>query len=239
MIIRVPGLDLFTVKAYQFRERGDSRHRGYARGNSETLPGAVAAIYAVRKLPAWRIAFTNTGNTTVSVMLNFSIHDKHGKRDDFAKVVRNLNPQEPADMDVTLSRKADKIFLDTVEVFGDDELISRTQVNRFLPRVTRGPKAWMVALALTGLSALFYTNLRPGNNLVNSMLPVLGLIVTAAGLTGRTPVVFVLLFLIALPFSNHTLQTQAALAGCVVVYLTVVWSRRRSWQDFFRATATV
>jgi hypothetical protein len=241
MMLKVPGLEFSSIRAYQFREKELSsiRHYGQLHANGHITMGSVSG-YSVKNSRAWRIAFKNISHGVVNVMLHFSIHDLHGKRDDFSKVVRNLRPNEPADVDLTLSQKANKILLTTIEVFGDEEqLISRTEVNRFLPRMIWGPKAWVVGLILAYVCVMLNVDFRPNNNLVNCILPLFGLTLMGAGLAGRTPVVALLLFLAVLPFSNHPLEHLGVMAAVAVVYLVVVWNRRRSVGDFFRGTATV
>jgi hypothetical protein len=239
MNLQVPGLEFLSVRAYQFREKdlASIRHYGQLHANGHITMGAVSN-YSVRNSQAWRIVFKNISQGVVNVMLNFSIHDVHGKRDDFSKVVRNLRPNEPADVDLTLAQKTSKIMLHTIEVFTDEEVISRTEVNSFLPRMVWGPKAWIVGLVLAYICTMLNVDLRPHNNLVNCILPLFGLTLMGAGLAGRTPVVVLLLFLAILPFSNHTLEHIALMVAIAVVYLVVVWNRRRSVSDFFRATAT-
>lgn len=239
MNLKVPGLEFLSVRAYQFRKKelAGIRHHGPFLASSHITLGSISS-YSVKNSPAWRIVFRNVSEGILNVMLNFSIHDVHGKREDFSKVVRNLRPNEPADVDLMLGQKTSKIMLHTIEVFTDEEVISRTEVNRFLPRMAWGPKAWIVGLALACICTMLNMDFRPHNNLVNCILPLFGLALTGAGLAGRTPVAVLLLFLAVLPFSNHTLAHTGLMVAIAVIYLVAVWNRRRSMGDFFRATAT-
>lgn len=236
--LNVPGIQFFKIKPYQHRIKEYHRN-GYSGSISESGQVRIHKRYytTVKVSRSWRIGFKNVGNVPVDIMMRFSVHDQYGKLENFAQLYRNLRPGEPDEIFFDVQDKKANIMFDTVEVYANDQLLSATEVKKFLPRMAWGVKSWAVALFMAFITAMALTEPQP-MNFVSILLPFLALTIMGAGILSRTPVILMLLFLLLVPFTSHSSGIKTAIIIMGLAYLYWVWQKRHSIKDFLLASAT-
>jgi len=237
-ITTVPGIQFSKIKPYQHRQK-EYHSNGYS--GHITEGGQVYArkgYYTMIKVSrAWRIGFKNVSNVPVDIMMHFSVHDKYGKLETFAQLYRNLRPGEPAEIFFEVQDNKANIMFEAVEIYSEGQLLSNTQVKQFMPRMPWGLKSWAVALIMAIFSAVALTDPQPVN-FAAVVLPFLALTIMGCGILHRTPVILMLLFLLLVPFTSHSVEVKITIIVMGLAYLYFVWKKRHSVKDFLLASAT-
>lgn len=239
LTIKVPEIKFTKIRPYEHRVKKyyNTGLHGHLHENGHiTLHQNGHSSYVVNA-DTWRIGLTNISSTPVNVTLLFTAYDQYGALHNFAEVFRNIRPRESVDSFVTTVDK--NVMFDSVEVHDTgDKLISRTEVKQPLPRMPWGVKSWIFALLMAFIATMSLIDTQPNNNVVNMVLPVAAIIIMTFGLLKRTPVLLMIAFIAAIPFSNHVIDAKVMLLLAGLAYLYFVWRKRSSVKDFFRASSS-
>jgi hypothetical protein len=232
----IPGIEITKFKSYQHRTK-EWRGAGYSGSVADNGQVHLHKNYNVyiKGFPAWRIGFKNNCQSTVDILMHFSVHDKYGLQETFTKSYTNLRPGEPAEMFVMQDKKRTQVKLETVEIYTGSQLLSSTEIGAFLP-----PKTWnlLASFLLVFCMGIYAASIAgnhkeiPDHKAAAVVLSLFAFFISIWELFNITAVMFMFLLLLMVLFSLSDRGEITILLSLGVLYLWSVWKKRYSIKDF-------
>jgi hypothetical protein len=233
----IPGIDIISFRTYQFRTKA-WRVKGYnSSRNTTNRLGRKRREYRlnINGFKAWKIGFKNRLQVPVDITLHFTMRTKDGFEYDYTEVCKNIQPGKEAEIAIIPGLKTVQVRLDTVEVNAGSNLLSRTEVNSFMPF-----SEWSFAFSffiacIIGVSFLFISLYRKEvteSNDAAKWVSILGFYLAFWEAFNITPVIIMFLLLLS---SSFILYNPLHIVGLLVLgcfYLVAVWRKRSSIKDF-------
>jgi hypothetical protein len=235
--LNVPGIDITMFRSFQYRTKG-WRVEGYNPSQSSkkgrTKPRKEYRLNT-NGFKAWKIGFKNRHKVPVDLILYFTMHVKDGQVYDYRQTSKNLLPDLETEVSVVPGLKTARIRLDTVEVYAGTDLLSRTELNSFMP-FRKGSLALSFYLAcLIGVSFLYIPSYKMGipvHKSTNTWVSILCFYLAFWEAFNITPVIIMFLLLLSAPFIFHDPVPTTVLMVLGCFYLWAVWRKRSSIMDF-------
>jgi len=234
--LNFPDIEFTKIKAYQHRTKKwqDAGYSSHHAASGRVHLHKNRNVY-IKGFPAWRIGFKNKYRFPVDIEMFFSVHDKYGLVETFNKSYNNLRPGEPAEIYVIQDKRKTRIKLEAVEVLTGHQPLYTAAINEFLLRNTWGwVKSVFIVLFMgiyTGIIASRHVDV-PDIKGAAIFLSVFAFFIAFWELFNITPVMFMILFMVIVPFSLHDPGEIGFLMLLGSLYLWAVWKKRYSIKDF-------
>jgi hypothetical protein len=234
--LNIPNIQITKFRSYQHRtkEWQDAGYSGKVTDNGKIyLNKRYNAI--IKGFEAWRIGIRNNHQTTVDIVMHFSVHDKYGLVNSFTETYNNLRPGEPADMVVKLEDKKTRIKMETVEVYAGPQLITSTEVRTFMPPRTWSKVHSLLLVLFMGLISLGMLTDQSATMSIKGpavIIPLFAFFIAMGEAFNITSVICMFFLLLMLPFAGYSLEGLIVLMLMGCTYFWVVWKKRYSLKDF-------
>ncbi|RFM35424.1 hypothetical protein [Chitinophaga silvisoli] len=232
MLLNVSGFKIYKLKQYQHR----TKHRHDA-GYSGRITQS-GRIYIQRNWyttistkNAYIVGCQNMGTTPASIHLHFSVYNRTGQKvNTFIQSTSRLLPGKSCEIPFDLTIDKAYVKLEGVEVYREGEGSAYTPVMRAIPPMI-GIKASLAALLLCFVSAMALTEPHV-SNAPSVLLPLIAIITLTMTILNRTPIWFMFIFLVLVPFSGYKPEMSTGIFAVAIGYLFLVWNKRGSLKDF-------
>ncbi|MBO9199734.1 MULTISPECIES: hypothetical protein [Niastella] len=231
--LKVPNIEFTRFKSYQHRtkEWSDGGYSGRVADSGRVRLHKRGNV-TIKGFPAWRFGFRNMHQSTVDIQMHFSVYDKYGLVESFSETYTNLRPSEPAEIFVVQGKKKTRLKLETVEVYGNSQLLSSTEVGAVLP-----PRGFIKTFLLPLIMCFFAMGIVgspafPDEKGPAVIITLLTFLIAFIELFNITPVFFMFFLMLMVPFSLQDPTEISVLLILGALYLWMVWRKRYSLKDF-------
>lgn len=237
MLLNVPG---FKINIKQYQHRTKHRHdAGYSgritdRGRIIIQKNWYTTV-SVQK--AYIVRWKNLGTTPASADIHFSLYDKsRNKVDSFIQVSGQVLPGKSTEVPFQLQFDKVSLIVDAVEVHTQGTEPIYTRMIKGVPRMWSF-KIWIMAAVMTFFVSVALTKI-PAPEFPASILPILAITAFAMAFMNRTPIWFMFIYLILVPFTGYDNDLKGQIVVYGVGYLVLVWNKRANFRDFLCPNAT-
>ncbi|OQP54923.1 hypothetical protein A4D02_00960 [Niastella koreensis] len=228
--INIPGVEVIYFKSFQFRTKA-WRVQGY---NPSRPPAMKSKEYRlnINGFKAWKIGFKNRYQTPVTITLHYTVKGKI-LSSSYKETYSNLLSNMEAEMVVISGLKTGTARLDRIEVYSGSALLTRVEVNKLMPYWKGNSWLSFVTSSTLGLCFWFWHTQERNfvHNITTHWITWIAIILSLLDVYNITPVIIMLLLVLAAPFVFHDPVQLTTLLVLECSYVWAVWRKRASIKD--------